>query len=142
MTDEELLDSLEGSWRVTGELRGTALSQLITARRVLAGKFVELNVTGGTPLIDGRPYEAVYFIGASGEGHFVMNLVDVLGAEYSAVPGVGRRELDDIVFTFAYADGPWTWRWSPTNGGWDLTQSYVDAGAERLFAIKRMDRIS
>ena len=142
LPDEDLLDRLEGSWRVTGDVRGSPLSQSIVARRALAGRFVELRVSAGAPPIDGQPYEAVYFIGISGEGRFVMNLMDVFGAGYSVVPGNGHRELDDIVFEFAYANGPWTWRWSPSGQGWSTTQTYLDAGAERLFATKRMERIT
>jgi hypothetical protein len=140
LTDEELLDQLEGSWRVTGEVRGNPLSQAITARRAFAGKFVELRVTEGTPLIDGRPYEAAYFIGASAEGRFVMTLVDVFGAAYSAVPGIGHRASDGIVFEFAYPGGPWTWRWNLRDGSWEMRQSYVEDGGERMFATKRMAR--
>jgi hypothetical protein len=140
LTDEELLDQLAGSWLVTGDVRGKPVSQTIAARRALAGKFVELRVTDGTPLIDGRPYEAAYFIGVAADGRFVMNLVDVFGAAYSAVPGIGHRDGDGLVFEFAYSGGPWTWRWTLRDGSWELRQTYVEDGVEQLFATKRMER--
>jgi hypothetical protein len=121
-------------------VRGTPVVQSVTARRAFAGKFVELRVTDGTPLIDGGPYEAAYFIGVSGEGQFVMNLVDVFGAAYSAIPGIGHREGDTLVFEFAYSGGPWTWRWTLRDGSWEMRQTYLADGVEQLFATKRMKR--
>ncbi len=44
MTDDELLDTLVGRRRVTGEMRGLPLSQSWLARRVLGGRFVEVRV--------------------------------------------------------------------------------------------------
>jgi hypothetical protein len=142
MTDDDLLDQLVGSWRVTGDLRGDPLSQAWTAKRVLGGRFVEVRVTDGTPLIEGESYEAIYFIGVSAEGGFVMHLMDVFGAPYSAIPGIGRREGDDIVFVFGYSSGPWTWRWSLSGRGGEITQTYVEGGEQKRFATKRMERLA
>jgi hypothetical protein len=72
-------------------VRGKSSSQSVTARRAFAGKFVELQVTDGTPHIDGRPYEAAYFIGVSGEGRFVMNLVEQGVEEPFATKRMERR---------------------------------------------------
>jgi hypothetical protein len=140
LTDEELLDQLQGSWLITGHVRGKPVAQSVTARRAFAGKFIELRVTDGMPPIDGGPYEAVYFIGVSGEGRFVMTLVDVFGAVYSAVPGIGRRDAGGLVFEFAYSGGPWTWTWTLRDGSWEMRQTYVEEGVEQLFATKRMER--
>ena len=125
---------------MTGVVRGAPLSQRWKAARALVGKYIEIRVTDGTPLIDGKSYEAVYFIGASDSG-FVMNLMDVFGAEYSAIAGIGHREADEIVFEFAYATGPWTWRWSLAGSGWDHEQTYFDQGERKIFATKHMRRV-
>ena len=139
-TDDELLEALVGTWRVTGQMRGQPLAQSWSASRALGGKFVEIRVTNGTPLIDGKPYEATYFIGAT-DGRFVLTLMDVFGAAYAAVPGLGRRDGDTIVFEFAYATGPLTWRWSLGDGSWEHEQTYAENGERKVFATKRAERI-
>ena len=141
MDDRQLLEGLVGSWRITGTMRGQPLAQRATAARVFNGTFVEMRITDGTPLIDGKPYEAVYFIGSSEAGKFVMNLIDVFGAGVSFIPGLGKRDGDAIVFEFAYSNGPWTWRWTPSAGGWDHVQTYLEDGATKVFATKRMERL-
>jgi hypothetical protein len=139
--DRELLDKLVGSWRITGTLRGKPLAQAATARRVLDDRFVELRVTDGTPLVDGKPYEAIYLIGVTGDNSsYVMLLADVFGAAYAAVPGIGRREGDALVFEFRYATGPWTWRWTSSADGWDHVQTFLEDGKLEVFATKRMER--
>ena len=140
MNDEELLDALVGTWRITGTMRETPLAQNAVATRVLRGRFVRIDVSDGTPLIDGAPYEAVYFIGAAEPGRFVMTLLDTFGAAYSPVPGFGHRDGDGMVFEFAYAAGPWTWRWALRDGVWMQQQTYLENGEPRLFATKRMER--
>ncbi len=140
MDDQGLLDRLVGNWRITGTMGDSALAQSVTARRVLHGKFIELRVADGTPLIDGKPYEAVYYICATGEGQFVLVLLDVFGVSGAPVPGLGHRDGDSLVFEFDYGSGPWTWRWRPIHGGWELEQTYLDAGQRRTFATKRMRR--
>lgn len=140
MTDEELLEHLVGTWRVTGEVRGNALSQVVRGQRALGDTFVELRISHGLPLVDGRPYEAVYYIGVASPGRFVLNLMDVFGAAYSPIPGLGERDGDDVVFTFAYSGGPWTWRWHLDGGAWDMTQDFVENGEPQHFATKRMER--
>ncbi|HEY6959692.1 MAG TPA: hypothetical protein VI814_12785 [Candidatus Limnocylindria bacterium] len=140
MSDDELLDQLVGTWRISGEMRGEPLAQRAVAQRALGGRFVEIRVTGGTPLVEGRPYEAAYFIGSAGPGRFVMTLLDVFGAAFSAVPGLGRRDGDAIVFEFAYANGPWTWRWSFVDGVWEHEQTYLENGERKTFATKHMTR--
>jgi hypothetical protein len=141
MDDQQLLEGLVGSWRITGTMRGQALAQNAKAHRAFNGAFVEMRITEGTPLIDGKPYEAVYFIGSPTAGRFVMTLVDVFGAGVSPIPGLGRRDGDAIVFEFAYSNGPWTWRWTPSAGGWDHEQTYLESGETKVFATKRMERV-
>jgi hypothetical protein len=142
VTDDELLDHLVGTWRITGTMRGEPLAQTAVATRALHGRFVEIRVTDGTPLIDGTPYEAVYFIGSPEPGRFVLTLLDVFGAAFSAVPGLGTREGDAIVFEFAYASGPWTWRWTFADGAWEHEQTYLEDGERKTFARKRMERVT
>lgn len=141
VTDDELLECLVGTWRIRGTMRGQPLEQRAVATRMLGGKFVEMRVDGGTPFIDGRPYEAVYFIGSPEPGHFVMILLDVFGAASAQVPGLGTRDGDAMVFEFAYASGPWTWRWTYADGAWDHEQTYLENGERQLFAKKRMERV-
>lgn len=142
MTDRELLERLVGSWWMTGTMRETPLRQAVDATRVLNGEFIEVRVTDGTPMVNGRPYEAIYLIGAGSEGTFVLLLADVFGGSYATTPGIGRREGDTLIFTFDYPSGAWTWRWSPSGDGWELEQTYVENGERRLFATKRMKRRS
>ncbi len=69
-----------------------------------------------------------------------MNLIDVFGAVYSAIPRTGHREGDGLVFEFAYSGGPWTWRWTLRNGWWEMRQTDLEQGVEQPCATKRMER--
>lgn len=140
VTDDELLECLVGTWRIWGTMGGQPLEQRAVATRALGGKFVEIRVDGGTPFIEGRPYEAAYFIASPGPGRFVMTLLDVFGVTFSPVPGLGHRDGDAMVFEFAYASGPWTWRWTFADGAWEHEQTYLEDGGRKIFATKRMER--
>lgn len=135
---DSLLDRLVGEWRMTGQVRGRSVTYALTARRVLADRYVELHMRDVA-----RPpgYEARVFVGADTvPGRVLVHWLDSFGAAASVPHGTGRVVGDTLRFEFAYATGPfrdtfvhhgpgrgWTFRLESgdARGGWRPFAEYV-----------------
>jgi hypothetical protein len=131
---ESLLQHLEGKWRMSGKVRGKAVTYTMDAGRVLQGRFVELHMTDvSTP----PQYEARVFIGADTAGRYIAHWLDNFGAGYSIPHGTGEARGDTVLLTFPYPHGAFrdTFVYDRTAEAWRFRLDAADgAGGWRLFA--------
>lgn len=105
--EDSFLDSLVGSWELTGKMGAHELVQDVTAEWVLNHHFLRIDYreTAEKPVGTVR-YEGVAYVGYNNVTHrYVMHLLDVWGGRYSETLGYGEREGDTIRFVFDYPDG-------------------------------------
>ncbi len=136
---DELLDRLVGSWRVTGVIQGEPAEQTLEATWVLNHQFLRLDYEGvGAPPAGEPRYQATVFVGRDNlSERYVAHWVDVFGGRWSTTLGFGTRQGDAVVFRFEYPDGPFenTFGWSPGTGRWRfLLRSRDSSGAWSTFA--------
>jgi hypothetical protein len=141
---EALLDRLVGDWSMVGQVRGRPVRYVLAARRVLAGRYIELHMTD----VNQPPqYEARVFVGADTvAGRILVHWLDSFGATFSVPHGVGAIVGDTLQFQFAYTTGPfrdtfiyhgparrWTFRLEAGDGrgGWRLFATYDVRPTER-----------
>jgi hypothetical protein len=141
MTKDELLDRLIGTWDLRGRMGSSDLHQAVSARWVLAGRYVELRFVE----LDGTQYEAVYHLGRNDdEGVYVLHLLDSTGVYVNANETVatGRRVGDAIAFVFG-DDASFTnvFEWHADEEAWTFELSSFRDGAVEIFATKRMMRL-
>jgi len=142
---DELLDKLVGRWRLTGTMIGHELLQECSAEWVLNHQFVRLSCheTRKPPLFK-VPYEAVTYIGCSGETQRYVNyLLDVFGA--AETPGFGRRTDNQIEFVWDDPNGAFhaTMTWNLESDSWTfLSQQKDRSGKWGPFAEKTLRRVS
>jgi hypothetical protein len=76
MRTDEFLDRLTGRWELRGLMGDTVLHQVVEARWALGDRFVEMRFRE----LDGKPYEAVYFVGLDdSSATYVLVLIDSTG---------------------------------------------------------------
>ncbi len=140
----ELLGKLIGAWDLTGRMGETPLHQAVQARWTLGGLFVEVHCQSILDAPPGeKPYEAIYYIGYDSRAQqYVMHLLDTFGVASSRTLGIGRQGNDTIPFVFEYESGPFTntFTWHPDAEEWTFDLTYLENGAVRTFATKRMRR--
>jgi hypothetical protein len=119
---DDLVDHLTGTWKLTGAVMGREAHHTVTAEWVLYHQFLRIHekTADGAPESE-RRYEAVWFLGYDATSErYVLHLLDVFGARYSETLGYGTRDGNTIRFVFEYPDGPFhtTYRWSPQEHNW------------------------
>lgn len=136
--DETFLDALQGTWVMTGTVGGKTVTYRADGHRVLQDGFLELHmVDASSP----PKYEAVVFIGFDPKANdYVAHWLDRFGAAGARVVAQGKRNGEQLVIEFPYAEGgfrdTFTWRsathsWSlllesqTANGTWSTFASYT-----------------
>jgi hypothetical protein len=132
---EDLLDRLVGDWSMVGQVRGRPVTYTVAARRVLAGRYVELHMTD----VNQPPqYEARVFVGADTvPGRVLVHWLDSFGAAFSVPHAAGAIVGDTLQFEFAYRSGPFrdTFIYHGPGRGWTFRLEAGDGrGGWRLFA--------
>jgi hypothetical protein len=144
MKKDDFLDRLTGQWDLRGTMGPTPLHQAVECRWVLDGRFVEMHFRG----LEGKPYEAVYFVGRDeGTATYVLILADSTGVyvEPSAIVGIGKRDGDAVTFTFSSSPHRFANRfeWHQADGIWSHTLNSIDPdGRVTPFAEKRLTRLT
>lgn len=120
--EDELLDRLVGSWRVSGTIQGELAEQTLEARWVLNHQFLRLDYAGVGPAPAGEPrYEATVFLGRDNlSERYVAHWVDVFGGRASSTLGYGSRLGESVTLRFEYPTGPFenAFTWRPESGTW------------------------
>jgi hypothetical protein len=115
---DELLDKLQGPWKLTGTIRGQSVEHKVEAQWVLNHQFLQVHEKdAATP----PAYEANVMIGYDNSSErYVAHWLDIYGGRVSETLGYGTRSGDQIEFVFEYPDGPFhtTFRWLADKKQW------------------------
>ncbi len=135
---DELLDNLQGQWKVTGTIVGHPGNAELDVAWVLNHQFLKIHEKG-TSVIPGRPqYEAEVYIGYDNTSErYVAHWIDIYGGRICETLGYGTRSGNRIKFIFEYPDGPFhnTFTWNPDAKSWHfLLEQKNDAGKWDTFA--------
>ena len=133
--DETFLTGLQGNWMMVGTLGGKSVLYRADGERVLQGGFLKLHMID----IDSPPqYEADAFLGFDPKaGDYIAHWLDRFGAPGARVIGQGKRNGEQLVISFPYADGAFrdTFTWRPATKSWALLlESQASNGAWSTFA--------
>jgi len=130
---DDLLDHLQGSWRVTGPIRGQPAEVRASAEWVLNHQFFKVHEKGVS-----SPYEAEMYIGYDNiSERYVAHWIDIFGGRFSETLGYGTRSGNSIKLVFEYPDGPFhnTLTWNPEARSWRfLLQDKSPGGEWKTFA--------
>ena len=104
---DDLLDKLAGTWKVTGVVHGNPSKQTLQADWVLHHQFLRVYEKSSENVAERDfPFEGVFFIGYDDtEKRYVAHLMTVFGGRDSETLGYGRRTGDQIILDFKQADG-------------------------------------
>ena len=135
---DDLLDHLQGQWKLKGSIAGHAAEADLEAVWVLNHQFLKLHEKATTP-IPGRPlYEADVYIGYDNTSErYVAHWIDIYGGRFSETMGFGTRSGNNIKFVFEYPDGPFhnTFSWNADSRSWRfLLEQKNDAGKWGVFS--------
>ena|SRR5579863_8141219 len=144
---DSLVDRLEGTWKLEGQVMGREAHHQVTAEWILNHQFLRIHekTSADAPGTE-RPYEALWFLGYDSiSERYVLHLVDVFGARYSETLGYGTRDGNRIRFVFEYPDGPFhtTYRWNPVDQTWQWLLEQKDKnGKWTVFADLKLTKVS
>ena len=143
---EQVLERLVGSWKVTGTIRGQAISQTLTAKRILARRFVQLHFKGLKPMGKGEPpYEARVVMGWDPKAkRFVGHWMDVFGAGASEPVGHGQLQGQALVMVYPYPSSHFrnTFRFDSKARQWRLLiEARKPDNTWATFAEQRFSRV-
>lgn len=113
-----VLRALDGSWTMSGDVRGKPVTYRMTAAPALQGAFTEMRMQDvQVP----AQYEAVVFIGYDAASQRVIaHWMDSFGATQSVPHGTGQVDGNTIRFTIPYAHGDFrdTFTYDPASASW------------------------
>ncbi len=135
---DDLLDNLEGKWKITGMIMGHQREMEITAEWVLNHQWLLLHEHDATSVEGKLAYDAHIYIGYDNTSErYVVHWIDIYGGRVSETLGYGTRSGNSIKFNFEYPDGPFhnTFTWNPANKTWHFLLEQKDAeGKWKMFA--------
>lgn len=130
---DDLLDHLQGQWKVTGTIRNKPREVDLTAEWVLNHQFLLVHQKDA-PQADGKlGYEAQIYIGYDNTSdRYVVHWIDIFGGRFSETLGYGTRQGNSIRFNFEYPDGPFhnTFTWIPQENAWHFVLEQKDAAGK------------
>ena len=118
---DDLLDNLQGRWRVTGPVVSKPRELDLTAEWVLNHQFLLVHQKDAAPPEGKIPYDALIYIGYDNASErYVVHWIDIFGGRVSETLGFGTRAGNSIKFNFEYPDGPFhnTFTWNPETKTW------------------------
>lgn len=141
---DDLVNHLTGTWKVSGPLLGAEAHHTVTAEWALNHQFLRIHekTSEGAPASEHR-YEAIWFLGYDPTSErYVMHLLDIFGGRFSETLGYGTRDGNSIRFVFEYPDGPFhtTFRWSPQDDSWQWFLEQKEKGKWSTFADLKLTR--
>ncbi len=135
---DDLLDNLQGQWKLTGPVMGKLAELRLTAEWVLNHQFLRIQEKVVNLAPSEPRYEADVYVGYDNASErYVAHWLDNYGGRYSETLGYGSRSGDQIRFTFEYPDGPFlnTFMWNPQAKTWRfLLETKDKTGKWKTFA--------
>jgi hypothetical protein len=140
----DLLDHLQGQWKVNGLIVGQKREMDLTAEWVLNHQFLFLHEKDAPVSVNKPGYEAHVYIGYdNASDRYVIHWIDIFGGRLSETLGYGVRAGNSIKFIFEYPDGLFhnTFTWNPGDNTWRffLEQKGAD-GKWKTFADQRASK--
>lgn len=141
---DDLLENLEGRWRIHGTIVGQPRDMTLSAEWVLNHQFLFLDEKD-TNTVSGKPgYEAHIYLGYDNASErYVIHWIDIFGGRFSETLGYGSRSGNSICFNFEYPDGPFhnTFTWNPQEKSWRFFLEQKNAeGKWKTFADQTATR--
>lgn len=135
---DDLLDHLQGQWKINGVIVGQKREMNLTAEWVLNHQFLFLVEKDASVSANKPGYEAHVYIGYDNASErYVIHWIDIFGGRFSETLGYGTRLGDSIKFVFEYPDGPLhnTFTWNPGDNSWRfLLEQKIAEGKWKIFA--------
>ena len=137
----DLLQQLDGSWMMSGEVRGKPVTYSLEVKPGLSGAFTELRMQD---IQVPAQYAANVYIGYDhATKTVIVHWMDSFGAKYSIPHGTGDIKENTLQFTFPYTGGHFrdTFTFEPAAGYWIfLLESQQPDGSWRQFAKYKVVR--
>lgn len=142
---DDLLDHLQGHWKVTGNIRAQPAEVDLTGEWVLNHQFLLMHEKGLT-VPPGQPaYEVNAYVGYDNTSdRYVVHWIDIYGGRVSETLGFGTRAGNSLKLNFEYPDGPFhnTMTWDPQAKTWHfILEQKNAAGKWTLFADQTAARM-
>ena len=104
---DNLLDRLVGTWKVTGLVHGSPSKQTLRAEWVLHHQFLRVYQKSEENVARRDfPFEGLFFIGYDDSAkRYVAHLMDVFGGRDSETLGYGNRTTDQVTLEFKQPEG-------------------------------------
>lgn len=135
---DELLDNLQGRWKVMGTIRGQPREMELSAEWVLNHQFLLVRERDANAMEGKLSYEAQIYIGYDNASErYVVHWIDIFGGRFSETLAYGQRSTNGIKFVFEYPDGPFhnTFTWNPESKTWHFLLEQKNAeGKWTVFA--------
>jgi uncharacterized protein DUF1579 len=135
---DELLDNLQGKWKITGIIMGQPRDMEITAEWVLNHQWLFIHERDSKTVEGKQPYDALIYVGYDNASErYVVHWIDIFGGRFSETLGYGVRSGNSIKFTFEYPDGPFhnTFTWDAPSKTWKFYLEQKNAeGKWKMFA--------
>ena len=142
---DNLLDHLQGRWKIAGVIVGQKREMDLTAEWVLNHQFLFLVEKDAATGAGKQGYEAHIYIGYdNASDRYVIHWIDIFGGRFSETLGYGTRAGNSIKFVFEYPDGPFhnTFTWNLGEQSWHffLEQKSSD-GKWKTFADQTATKV-
>jgi len=141
---DDVLDHLEGRWKISGVILKQPREMSLTAEWVLNHQFLFLDEKDANTSAGKPGYEAHIYIGYDNASErYVIHWIDIFGGRFSETLGYGSRAGNSIRFNFEYPDGPFhnTFTWSPQDQSWHFfLEQKGEEGKWKTFADQKAIR--
>jgi hypothetical protein len=142
---DELLDNLQGRWKVTGTIRSQPREMELSAEWVLNHQFLLVRQRDANATEGKLAYEAQIYVGYDNASErYVVHWIDIFGGRTSETLGYGRRSGNGIKFVFEYPDGPFhnTFTWNAEAKTWHFLLEQKNAeGKWTVFADQTASKV-
>jgi Protein of unknown function (DUF1579) len=142
---DELLDNLQGKWKIYGIIMGKPREMELTAEWVLNHQFLFVHEQDAATVEGKQSYDANIYIGYDNASErYVIHWIDIFGGRFSETLGYGTRSGSSIKFVFEYPDGPFhnTFTWNPETKTWRFLLEQKNAeGKWTVFADQTANKV-
>jgi hypothetical protein len=142
---DELLDNLQGKWKITGIIMGKSREMDLSAEWTLNHQFLFVHEKDAAAIEGKQPYDAHIYIGFDNTSdRYVIHWIDIFGGRVSETLGYGTRSGNSIKFVFEYPDGPFhnTFTWNADTKTWRFLLEQKNAeGKWTVFADQTANKV-
>ncbi len=144
---DQLLDSLAGSWLLQGTIAGMETTHIISAKWVLGHQYLQIyEISQEKNANGGAAYEAIVYIGWDQPGdQYACLWLDVTGGGGLSAQAIGhaKRNKDEIPFVFKSSDGSLfhnTFVYNRSSNSWQWMMDNEENGKLQPFARVKLTK--